>query len=158
MNKEQKDYYMAGVLDSEGYIGIQKNHKREQVSPYYHERVAIGMRSGEIIKMFYDKFSGYLAYRKNTSKIGKQNDNYWAWEVSDKKATLVCEYFVNKLIEKKEQAQLVLKLRESKNRGQLRRKKSKLLKQRILDERDLLYNRIINIHGRKKSNYWKEKL
>lgn len=153
MKKIDELSYMAGILDSEGYIGIKKTNKREQVSPYYHERVCIGISNKKVIDLFYKRFGGSMAYRDHIQSKFNSNHPYWQWEVSDKKAAEVCRIFVDYLIIKKRQAKLVLKLRESKNKGQIRGK-DHLLIPSLLHERDVYYQRIISIHGRKRSDYW----
>jgi len=153
MNNELKSY-LAGIIDGEGYIGIKKMTKKKNRSPYYHERVAIGMTNEQVINLFHKHFGGYLIYRDHIQSRFNSNHPYWAWEISDKKAAEFCRFFVDKLIVKKRQAQFVIKLRESKERGQIRGRDGFLIKS-LLDEREKLYQAIIDIHGRKRSDYWK---
>ena len=147
-------YYLAGIVDGEGYIGIKKTHKKEQVSPYYHERVSIGMTNEEIIDLFHKFFGGSKFYRYRLDTRFNSNLPYWNWEISDKKAAEFCRFFVDILIVKKRQAKLVIKLRESKEKGQIRNKNGLLVK-RLLNEREKYYQNILEIHGRKRKDYYK---
>ena len=155
MNKELRSY-LAGIIDGEGYIGIKKCHRKEQKSPYYHERISIGIESEKIIDIFHKNFGGSKSlWKGNKNSILRQNRENWRWEASDKKAAEVIKFFIDKLIVKKPQALLVLKLRKSKDKGQVRGKDRRIIK-KFLDERDSYYQSIINIHGRKRSDYWKK--
>ena len=155
MNKELKSY-LAGIIDGEGYIGIKKMHKPEMRSPYYHERIMIGIESEKIIDMFHKYFGGSKSlWKGNKNSILKQNRENWRWEASDKKASDVISFFVDKLIVKKRQAELVLKLRKNKNVSKKYGTRNGIKKE-DLEKREEYYQEILEIHGRRRKDYYKE--
>lgn len=148
--------YLAGIIDGEGYIGIGKANKKEQKSPYYRERVSVGISSKVIVDIFYEYFGGSISYRDRIQSKFNSNQPYWVWEITDKKAAEFCHFFAPSLIVKRPQALLLCKLRESKEKGQLRRKERGLLTRELLLERESYYQQIISLHGRKRTDYSKK--
>ena len=143
-------WYMAGILDGEGYFGIKKSRQaKECLVPIYHERISVGMDCKEIIDLFHGFFGGTRYCKK------ERGLNHWRWEVSDKRAAELCEFFKDYVIVKRKQLELILKLRESKNKKLKRvpsgrNKHSFIMDPKIVKERDDLYWKVRNLTGRKK--------
>lgn len=107
--------YLAGLVDGEGYIGIKKsqpyNNLTGRANPGYHERIQIRMVDESAIKLFTDTFGGWY-YKEKPNTNGR---SLYCYQASDKKASAILEILLPYLRIKKESANTVLKLRESKN-------------------------------------------
>lgn len=66
--------YLAGLIDGEGYLGIQKNKKEQNVGGYgYIGVIKICMTDKALIKWLKDSFGGYFHERKGK---GNRQDSY----------------------------------------------------------------------------------
>lgn len=151
--------YLAGIIDGEAYVGIKKctwgkRNRPDVKSPTYHERVQVRMGNSEILQFFKDTFGGsfYKEKRIYQSKNGfKTNKVMFTYCATDKIAATIIEATIPFLIEKKAQAENILKLRiskeskEAKLRGGMIQKR--IMKKEILDYRESLYQKIKKIHN-----------
>jgi hypothetical protein len=142
--------YIAGLIDGEGYIGIKKSTYqirvvKDMVNPSYHERIQIRMVDEEAIKFIADNFGGFYYKEKPHSRSPKP---LYCYQASDLKATNILKQILPFLKVKRKNAEIVLKLRESKedprarsggNRGGRRRGKGIGMPSNIVEYREHLY-------------------
>lgn len=159
MRKNEIFAYIAGIIDGEAYIGIKKStygmrYRPDVKSPTYHERVQIKMASPEILKLIKDNFGGsfYKDKKIYQSKNGfKTNKIMYVYGTTDKIASEIIKAVFPFLIEKKRQAENILKLRKSKESKKARlrggRNQKRTMKKEILDYRESLYQQIKIIHN-----------
>ena len=147
MNHKEKIIYCAGIVDGEGYVAIKKTkYARHCPSPTYHERIQIRMINEEAINLFKEVFGGNYYYEKPHCKNGKP---LYCYQASDLIAYKICKRLLPYLIIKKDNAERIMKLRESKyniskaqrggNRGGRSKGKGYPMSQEILDYREKLY-------------------
>lgn len=111
--------YLAGVLDSDGTIGIKRNTYGVRVvgdsrQPTYSERIHIRQVDIEAIQLFSDTFGGNIGITDPYAKRGK---TLWNWGQTDLKATTTLVYLLPFLRIKKRQAENCLALRELKEQS-----------------------------------------
>lgn len=151
--------YLAGIIDGEAYVGIKKctwrkRNRLDVKSPTYHERIQVRMGNPQILQLFRDTFGGsfYEEKRIYQSKTGfKTNKVMFTYCATDRIAATIIKAVIPFLIEKKAQAENILKLRiskeskEAKLRGGMIQKRT--MKKEILDYREFLYQEIKKIHN-----------
>ena len=147
MNRKEKIIYCAGIVDGEGYVAIKKTkYARHCPSPTYHERIQIRMIDEGVIAFFKELFGGNYYREKPHCKNGKP---LYCYQASDLIAYKICKIILPYLIIKKDNAERIMKLRESKynisktqrggNRGGRSKGKGYTMSQEILDYREKLY-------------------
>jgi hypothetical protein len=147
MNNKEKIIYCAGIVDGEGYVAIKKTkYARHCPSPTYHERIQIRMINEEAIDLFKEVFGGNYYYEKPHCENGKP---LYCYQASDLIAYKICKILLPYLIVKKDNAERIIKLRESKNnikrnqrggnKGGRSRGKGYPMAKEILDYREKLY-------------------
>jgi len=147
MNLKEKIIYCAGIVDGEGYVAIKKTrYLKSCPSPTYHERIQIRMINEEAINLFKEVFGGNYYYEKPNCKNGKP---LYCYQASDLIAYKICKILLPYLIVKKDNAERIMKLRESKyniskaqrggNRGGRSKGRGYTMSQEILDYREKLY-------------------
>ena len=126
MKKEPKKediIYLAGIMDADGYFTIKRNTYGVRVikdckNPRYSEKVGIKQTSNKAIKIIYQYFGGYYRLEKPTAKNGKP---LYAVSLECLKAHEFVKAVYPYLRIKKQQAEILLQLRESINRGRTKR-------------------------------------
>lgn len=159
MKQNELFAYLAGIIDGEAYIGIKKctwrkRNRPDVKSPTYHERVQIKMTNPRVLQLLKDKFGGSLYKEKRIyqSKDGfKTNKIMYVYSATDRIAATIIKSTIPFLIEKKAQAENILKLRISKESKEAKQRGGKtqkrIMKKEILDFRESLYQKIKNIHN-----------
>ena len=146
--------YLAGIVDGEGYVGIKKDlssvrsgHSR---SPLYHERIQIRMINEGAISLFQKVLGGNYYHEKRP--YGKHP--MYCYQASDRLATHILRKLLPFLIVKRRQAELVLRLRDSKDGpqtyGSLGNKKGRRgtpMSRHILQHRESLYQMVKKLNG-----------
>lgn len=109
MNKITKmDWaYLAGVIDSDGCIGTQKNVTGRTYRPY----LVVIQRDMVLIEWLYSKFGGRVNM-VSRKRIGR-TDYYLRWETHNTMTTGILKGCLPYLIVKKEQAKLAIELVET---------------------------------------------
>ncbi len=151
--------YLAGIIDGEAYIGIKKctwrkRNRLDVKNPTYHERIQIRMANSQILQLFRDVFGGSFYKEKKIyrSKDGfKTNKIMYVYSATDRIAATIIKATIPFLIEKKAQAENILKLRISKESKEAKmrggRTQKRTMKKEILDYRESLYQKIKKIHN-----------
>lgn len=98
--------YAAGVVDSDGYIGIHRNSyamrvRRDASQVVYMPRVTVKQVTPQAIDLLHDLFGGHRYAGKPTAKRGRL---LIAWNVHSRLAVQVCEALLPYLRIKREQA------------------------------------------------------
>lgn len=158
MRKKELYAYLAGIIDGEAYVGIKKStwglrNRPDVKSPTYHEIIQIRMCNKEILQLFRDTFGGtfYREKRIYQSKSGFQSSKIMhCYRVSDKIASEIIRKILPYLIEKRRQAETILKLRKNKESKEARLRGGKGRKRpmspKILKKRESLYQFIKSLH------------
>lgn len=148
MNRKETTIYLAGLVDGEGYVGIKKSkYARHCPSPTYHERIQVRMIEEKAINLMKQTFGG--SYYKETEHSKYSKKPLYCYAISDLLAAKTCKQLLPYLTIKRKNAELILKLRESKqniqtserggNKGGRRKGKSRLMSSKILAYRERLY-------------------
>jgi hypothetical protein len=111
--------YIAGVMDSDGYFTIKRGTYAIRVTgdsknPTYCERVGIKQVQSEAVYLIHDLFGGYLCVEKPNCKNGKPLHSL---QISNLKAHAFVCAILPFLRLKREQALILLELRESLKKG-----------------------------------------
>lgn len=113
--KETTKAYLAGILDGDGYFTIKRStyamRNGDATQPVFSEKVGIKQIAPNAIDILHENFGGYRRIEKSSAKKGKP---LHAWSVTDKKAIRVVEAVFPYLKIKRRQAEMLLKLRETK--------------------------------------------
>lgn len=115
--------YCAGVIDSDGYIGIKRGTYSMRVvgdskQPTYSERVCVKQVEDGAIRLLHSLFGGTLTMGKPHAKRGRP---LHTWQVTDKQAAACLRLIAPFLRIKHQQAQNCLALREIKEASKLAR-------------------------------------
>lgn len=111
--------YLAGVIDSDGTIGIKVSTyscrvTKDSKQPTYSERVCLKQVEPHAVDLAHSLFGGYRFINDPNAKRGKP---LHGWQVTDKKATVFLEAILPFLRIKKSQALTCLELRSLKTRS-----------------------------------------
>ncbi len=115
--------YLAGVIDSDGSIGIKKSTYRMRVigdckQPIYSERVSLKQVEPQAVALIYSLFGGSRFIQAPSVKKGK---SLIGWQVTDKKAIEVIKAILPYLRIKRQQALNCFDLRKVKDASKKRR-------------------------------------
>lgn len=115
--------YCAGVIDSDGTIGIKRNTYSVRVvgdsrQPTYSERVCVRQVTPEAVTLLQQLFGGSLGPRKAQTENGRP---LWEWCTTDRNAALCLAALGAFLRIKREQAANCLALRDLKERSRKQR-------------------------------------
>ena len=139
--------YLAGIMDADGYISIQRtfSNPKYPLSYSYCEWVGCGQISQEAISLFHNIWGGSLILRK-PQKSGHRPLYYWL--VTNKKAARVVTDLYPFLRVKRDQADLIIQLRKSKNLPKVETHvKGKSLKPEVQSFREELWFNIRQKHA-----------
>ena len=117
MDKSQVFAYLAGVLDSDGSIIIAVDTWRVRTlnrSPHYSENIGIGQCDPQAIQLFQEMFGGHIRVEE---KRGENRRPMYHWGTTDRNAVVVVNELLPFLRIKRKQAELLLALRQIKERG-----------------------------------------
>jgi len=115
--------YLAGVIDSDGTIGIKCNSYSMRVikdcsQPTYSERICIKQVEPMAIDLGHRLFGGYRFTEDPSAKRGK---SLHGWQVTDKQAVALIKAVLPFLRIKRRQAEICLELRKLKIQSAKRR-------------------------------------
>ncbi len=108
--------YLAGAMDSDGFLTIKKStyHRRVRMDAHnavYSERMGLKQITPDIPHLLRDTFGGSLRLNKG----GTENSRpLWGWEVTNLSAAEACRRLLPYLRVKRQQADILLELRTSK--------------------------------------------
>jgi hypothetical protein len=108
--------YAAGVIDSDGTIGVKRNTYSMRVvgdcgQPTYSERVCVRQVEPEAVELLHAMFGGRLGHSKPSVKRGR---SLYEWQVTDAKAAACLTALLPYLRIKSKQAENCLALRSVK--------------------------------------------
>lgn len=108
--------YCAGVIDSDGSIGVKRNtyamrRIKDCAQPTFSERVCVKQVERGAVDLLKSLFGGYLGVTKATASQGRP---LWTWQVTDKRAAECLRAVLPYLRIKRNQAENCLRLREVK--------------------------------------------
>jgi hypothetical protein len=108
--------YIAGIIDSEGCLTIKKTDSSKhngRVTPTYLTLIDIGMSDTEPLKMIQDEFGGLFSSRNKTPK----RKTIFLYRSTQNITESILNKVLPYLIVKKQQAQILLSLRELQSRA-----------------------------------------
>jgi hypothetical protein len=115
--------YLAGVIDSDGTIGIKKSTYSMRVvgdssAPSYSERIHIRQVTPQAIALLSETFGGNIGTEDPSAKRGKP---LYRWGATDIKATNILRALLPYLKIKRKQAENCLALRDVKQQSKRQR-------------------------------------
>ncbi len=115
--------YLAGVLDSDGTIGVKRNTYSMRVTgdstqPTYSERIHIRQVTREAVDLFATTFGGNVTPEDPSAKRGRP---LWKWGQTDMKAAATLTALLPYLRIKRRQAENCLTLRAVKDASKIAR-------------------------------------
>lgn len=120
MDKKELYAYLAGIIDGEGSLMIRKSTWRlgkDMQNPQYNARVGFKMNREELPKIFKKTFGGHYHKDKKVyqSKNGfKTNKPMYCYNAEHNLAYKIVDAVYPYLVLKKQQADLILELRKTK--------------------------------------------
>ncbi|TRZ47822.1 MAG: hypothetical protein D4S01_11540 [Dehalococcoidia bacterium] len=114
MSRKEKIIYIAGVIDSDGFITVIKNMARRR--PNYFTNLGISQREEQAVMLAHNLFGGTLRYQDFSGYERFSPTPMWQWILSGEKLTKALPQLIPYLLIKRDRAILSLKLRESINR------------------------------------------
>lgn len=113
---EQKQiYYLAGIIDGEGYLGILKNRSSlsKKWDYYYVSAVKVAQVNTQLCPILKDAFGGYLSTRKHAQANHSLST---MWEIkNDTQVGNFLDIIQDKLIVKSAQAKVLRRFIEFRN-------------------------------------------
>ena len=108
--------YLAGVLDSDGFITIRKHNGNRDfpTSMTFSEAVGVGQTSPDAVALFWERWGGSFKLREHKHPDGADWRPMYCWVAANKKAERCIRDIRPWLLVKARQADLVLALRASK--------------------------------------------
>lgn len=107
--------YLAGVIDGEGtlFIGNYGNKDKIRGTGFFQTVIAVTTTDKCLTDWLYDNFGGWK--NEYTSKQRAQNCKgpVYSWKCSGDRLTHLCEVMLPYLVIKKEQAEILLKMRST---------------------------------------------
>ncbi len=134
--------YLAGLIDGEAYVGIKRTHRKDAVSPIFHERFQCRMVHEESLRLLRDSLGGSYYRESGREQVGRRP--LYCWQASDALAAKIAATLLPYLIIKKPNALLLLKLRKSKEDPRARKRGSpakRTMNPSVLKYREALYQR-----------------
>jgi hypothetical protein len=115
--------YCAGVIDSDGTIGIKRSTygmrvRGDSSQATYSERIKVKQVESQAVDLLHDIFGGSFRIEAASLKSGRP---LFAWHVTDLQCTSVCLALLPFLRIKKRQAENVLALRSVKEASRVQR-------------------------------------
>ena len=111
MPTETEISYLAGIIDGEGYIGIDSSYKRKNKPHNYQVRIGIANTNIKLLNWVKSIFGGWVG-KKGKPKKSNHKQSY-EWRLQAKKAEEIIKMIYPYLIIKKEQATIALKFRDT---------------------------------------------
>lgn len=107
------EWYLAGIIDGEGCIAIQKSKQANQTNPIYSPKITVGMVNENIIKLLQENFGG--RYTQERVPNSKNRQPVFRWRLGKKdQLTKVLNVLQGKLIEKENQRKLLVEFLSNK--------------------------------------------
>lgn len=105
--------YCAGVVDSDGMIGVKLSTyamrvRQDSTQPHFSERIQVRQVEAAAIELLRSLFGGALWREKPSARNGKP---LWCWQLSDLKAATCLDALLPYLRIKRKQAENCLRLR-----------------------------------------------
>ncbi len=124
--------YTAGIIDGEGYVGIDKqcNSRWGEGTPYYYARLAVANTGAQLISWLQSHWSGSVNHRAPSNPRARDT---WVWVVSTGQSAKVLSVVFPFLVLKKRQADTVIRFSRLSS-GVVRDKELMTRQQELYDE------------------------
>jgi len=143
MDESRELVWMAGIVDGEGCIMINRTCRKDARHPDYRMGININVTEGQDTSMFVRRFGGKLYLVKAPTERAKP---YYAWTLYGEAALEVLRTLLPFLVWKQEKARLAICFQE-------RRVKRSRLSSEELDKMEANYQamRVLNFRGKRSS-------
>lgn len=131
--------YLAGTMDSDGSFCIYKYlGKKDCVNPVYVERAQMGQATPDVVVLLQEMFGGgiYIASQNNSS-FG--NTRMYLWTCAARIAVQCAKILLPYLIIKRERAQLLIEMAETRQRSTWLDKSGHSTPPSIMAKREAIY-------------------
>jgi len=98
--------YTAGILDGEGYLGCWIEKFRDGSQMGYRQRIAVHMKYDKVPKWLYEQHGGNLTTRDDGTK----------WQLGGDRMRDLLKLLLPYMVEKPDQAEIMLKMGELKKK------------------------------------------
>lgn len=104
--------YVAGVVDSDGHIGIDKSltNPQRRVSPRYQPTVCVVNTSEALMTLLQSEFGGSVNTRK---KVAEHHKTTYRWKLCNRMAADFCRQIAPYLLVKKAQSELLVEMMDA---------------------------------------------
>ncbi len=114
--------YLAGAMDSDGHFSIKRQTYAMRVrgdagNPVFQEVCGLKQVTPQIPALLKETFGGYLGQQGASTKNGKP---LWSWQATDRNAAQCAKALFPYLCVKRQQADLLLQLRDTKSDNRLK--------------------------------------
>lgn len=100
--------YLAGLVDSEGCIGISTTRSKQSLSDSYKINVSITNTDENLIDWLYNTIGGSIV----TLALKNNCKQTWRWNLYGNNAYLFLNYLIDFLIIKRKQAKIAIEIRK----------------------------------------------
>lgn len=153
----KKDYtiaqlaYLAGILDGEGcfIIGCYAFSKKTGV-PHFHTTIQVTSTDKVLIEWLVDNFGGKLSTYTAKQMANNCKRIPFRWTIYSDRVKHLCECTLPYLVIKKDQAQIMIDMRNTFERTRMRKgdQGTQPLEKEVLDLRYELFNKLKSLHIR----------
>ena len=143
MTAQEMVVYFAGFFDGEGTVRLAKTYYNRRASggrtTYHKLHCSVTNSNKDILELYLDRFGGSVYERKGLPEHYKR---IWIWTISTQKAFRFLEIIYPYLIEKKEQAMIVLE-----NEAIISNRTGYLLPEEVSQHRERVYQKLRELKG-----------
>ncbi len=131
--------YMAGVVDSDGWIGINRSgtNPQRRAYPRYQPQVCVVNTALHLLRLFEIEFGGSILTRR---KVKANHKTTYYWKLGDRKAAEFCAVIVPYLRVKRAQAELLVEWMATKHGPEVLGRGAKLSEAEVA-RREAMYQR-----------------
>lgn len=131
--------YLAGIIDGEGHISINRNKNcpQRRRNPRYQAEIAVVNTDIRLMEFLVENVGGSYYQRK---KVKEWHKDTYSWKVTSTTARDLCVKLLPYLLLKKGQAELIIKLYEECNFN------TRVLTEEEVEKRELIYQQILALN------------
>lgn len=147
----QQASYLAGIMDGEGCFVIGAYAKNPKTgTPHFHTTMQVSNADERLIDWLVENFGGKKAYytAKQTPKNSKRA--VYKWVIHSDRVKHLCEVILPYSVIKKEQAETMIKMRDTFERTRMRKGQqgTQPIDKDVLELRYSLFNHMKSLHIR----------
>jgi len=143
--------YLAGIMDGEGAFIIGAYAKNPKTgTPHFHTTMQISSTDAVLINWLVDNFGGRLQYYTSKQTPKNARRAVYRWTAHSDRVKHLCEIMLPYLIIKKEQAEVMIQMRDTFEKTRMRKGQqgTQPIEKDVLDLRYILFNKMKSLHIR----------